>query len=86
MLLPAYFPTRQPTRRNWAHSPLPLRSGSACGNSLATQFSLQLKSASHPVRHLDLEFVYSRSIPLHLNIFPFGVGVDLSWLFHKSHG
>jgi hypothetical protein len=39
-----------------------------------------------PVRHLDLEFDYSRSIPLHLNIFSFGVGVDLSWLLHKSHG
>jgi hypothetical protein len=39
-----------------------------------------------PVRHLDLEFDYSRSIPLHLNIFSFGVGVDLSWLLHKPRG
>jgi len=38
-----------------------------------------------PVRHLDLEFDYSRSIPLHLNVFSFGVAVDLSRLLQKSH-
>jgi len=37
-----------------------------------------------PASHLDLEFDYSRSIPLQLNIFSFGVGVDLSWLLHPS--
>jgi hypothetical protein len=37
-----------------------------------------------PISHLDLEFDYSRSIPLQLNIFSFAVGVDLSWLLHPS--
>jgi hypothetical protein len=37
-----------------------------------------------PTSRLDLEFDYSRSIPLQLNIFSFGIGVDLSWLLH--HG
>jgi hypothetical protein len=36
------------------------------------------------IPHLDLEFDYSRSIPLQLNIFSFAVGVDLSWLLHPS--
>ncbi len=33
-----------------------------------------------PVGYLDLEFDFSRSIPLHLNSYSFGIGVDLSWL------
>jgi hypothetical protein len=37
-----------------------------------------------PTSHLDLEFDYSRSLPLQLNILSFGVGVDLSWLLHPS--
>lgn len=37
-----------------------------------------------PTSHLDLAFDYSRSIPLQLNIFSFGVGVDLSWLLHPG--
>ena len=33
-----------------------------------------------PVGYLDLEFDYSRSVPLQLNSYSFGIGVDLSWL------
>ncbi len=33
-----------------------------------------------PVGYLDLEFDFSRSIPLHLNSYSFGIGVDLSSL------
>jgi hypothetical protein len=31
-----------------------------------------------PVYYLDFEFDYSRSVPLHLNNYSFGIGVDLS--------
>jgi hypothetical protein len=37
-----------------------------------------------PTSHLDLEFDYSRSVPLDLNIFSFGIGVDLGWLLHHK--
>ena len=33
-----------------------------------------------PVGYLDLEFDFNRSIPLQLNSYSFGIGVDLSWL------
>ena len=33
-----------------------------------------------PVGYLDLEFDFSRSVPLQLNSYSFGIGVDLSWL------
>jgi len=33
-----------------------------------------------PVDYLDLEFDFSRSVPLRLNSYSFGIGVDLSWL------
>jgi hypothetical protein len=33
-----------------------------------------------PVGYLDFEFDFSRSIPLQLNSYSFGIGVDLSWL------
>lgn len=36
-----------------------------------------------PTSHLDLEFDYSRSVPLALNIFSFGIGVDLGWLLNR---
>jgi len=35
-----------------------------------------------PIGYLDLEFDYSRSVPLHLNSYSFGIGVDLSWALH----
>jgi len=33
-----------------------------------------------PAGYLDLEFDFSRSVPLQLNSYSFGIGVDLSWL------
>jgi len=33
-----------------------------------------------PVGYLDLEFDFSRSVPLQLSSYSFGIGVDLSWL------
>jgi hypothetical protein len=33
-----------------------------------------------PVNYLDLEFYYSRSVPLRLNNYSFGIGIDLSSL------
>ena len=39
-----------------------------------------------PVGYLDLEFDYSRSVPLQLNSYSFGIGVDLSWLMRpRAH-
>ena len=37
-----------------------------------------------PLGYLDLEFDFSRSVPLQLNSYSFGIGVDLSWLL-RSH-
>ena len=36
-----------------------------------------------PVYYLDLEFDYSRSVPLHLNNYSFGIGVNLSSLVRQ---
>jgi len=33
-----------------------------------------------PAGSLDLEFDFSRSVPLQLNSYSFGIGIDLSWL------
>jgi len=33
-----------------------------------------------PRGYLDLEFDFSRSVPLQLNSYSFGIGIDLSWL------
>ena len=39
-----------------------------------------------PVGYLDLEFDFSRSVPLQLNSYSFGIGVDLSWLIRpRAH-
>jgi hypothetical protein len=39
-----------------------------------------------PVGYLDLEFDFSRSVPLRLNSYSFGIGVDLSWLLRpRAH-
>jgi len=37
-----------------------------------------------PVGYIDLEFDFSRSVPLQLNSYSFGVGVDLSWILHAG--
>jgi hypothetical protein len=33
-----------------------------------------------PIGYIDIEFDFSRSVPLQLNSYSFGIGVDLSWL------
>jgi hypothetical protein len=39
-----------------------------------------------PVGYLDLEFDFSHSVPLQLNSYSFGIGVDLSWLLRpRAH-
>jgi hypothetical protein len=35
-----------------------------------------------PVGYIDLEFDFSRSVPLQLNSYSFGIGFDLTWLLH----
>jgi hypothetical protein len=42
--------------------------------------SVELK----PVKTLDLEFDYSRSVPLRLNTFSFGIGVDLAAILRRT--
>jgi len=37
-----------------------------------------------PVKTVDLEFDYSRSVPLRLNTFSFGIGVDLGGMLRRS--
>src|SRR4029077_3949387 len=37
-----------------------------------------------PVGYIDLEFDFSRSVPLQLNSYSFGIGVDLSWILHAG--
>jgi hypothetical protein len=36
-----------------------------------------------PVGYVDLEFDYNRSVPLQLNSYSFGIGMDLSWLLRR---
>jgi hypothetical protein len=39
-----------------------------------------------PLGYVDLEFDFSRSVPLQLNSYSFGIGVDLSWLMRpRAH-
>jgi hypothetical protein len=42
--------------------------------------SVELK----PTKTVDLEFDYSRSVPLRLNIFSFGIGVDLGAVLRRA--
>jgi hypothetical protein len=37
-----------------------------------------------PTSHLDLEFDFSHSVPLQLDSYSFGIGVDLSWLLQRQ--
>jgi len=56
-------------------------SGSA---SLARDDGFNASAEFKPARALDLEVDYSRSIPLRLNTFSFGIGVDLGALLRNS--
>jgi hypothetical protein len=52
--------------------------------SLARDSGFNASAEFKPVRALDLEIDYSRSVPLRLNTFSFGIGVDLGALLRRS--
>jgi hypothetical protein len=54
------------------------------GASLARDNGFNASAEFKPVRNLDLEVDYSRSIPLRLNTFTFGIGIDLAGLLRQS--
>jgi hypothetical protein len=56
-------------------------SGSA---SLARDNGFNASAEFKPARALDLEIDYSRSVPLRLNTFSFGIGIDLGTLLRQS--
>ena len=56
-------------------------SGSA---SLARDNGFNASAEFKPARALDLEVDYSRSIPLRLNTFTFGIGIDIASLLRQS--
>lgn len=47
------------------------------GSSLTRDNGFNLSAEFKPVKTIDLEVDYSRSIPLHLNTFSFGIALDL---------
>src|SRR6266852_6954940 len=51
--------------------------------SIARDNGLHARGEVKPVKPIDLEFDYSRSVPLHLNTFSFGVGVDIGGLLRR---
>jgi hypothetical protein len=58
-----------------------VQSGSAAlARDNGFNFGVEIK----PIRYVDLEAGFSRSIPLHLNSFSFGVSVDMHALAHHS--
>ena len=54
------------------------------GASLARDNGFNASVDVKPVKMIDLEFDYSRSVPLRLNTFSFGIGVDLGALLRRS--
>ena len=54
------------------------------GASLARDDGFNAGAEFKPARALDVEVDYSRSIPLRLNTFSFGIGVDLGSLLRRS--
>jgi hypothetical protein len=71
-------------------------SGTSTNRRGYTQTSVQTGSASltrdngfnagievKPVKHLDLEADYSRSVPLQLNNFSFGISIDIGSLLRS---
>ena len=54
------------------------------GASLARDNGFNASVDVKPVKTIDLEFDYSRSVPLRLNTFSFGIGVDLGALLRRS--
>jgi hypothetical protein len=58
-----------------------VQSGAA---SLARDNGFNASVEVKPVKTIDLEFDYSRSVPLRLNTFSFGIGVDLGALLRRT--
>jgi hypothetical protein len=58
-----------------------VQSGSA---ALARDNGFNFGVEAKPIRYVDLEAGYSRSVPLHLNSFSFGVSVDMRAMSHHS--
>jgi hypothetical protein len=58
-----------------------VQSGAA---SLARDNGFNASVEVKPVKTVDLEFDYSRSVPLRLNTFSFGIGVDLGAFLRRS--
>jgi len=58
-----------------------VQSGSA---ALARDNGFNFGVEAKPIRYVDLEAGYSRSVPLRLNSFSFGVSVDMRALAHRS--
>ena len=54
------------------------------GASLVRDNGFNASADIKPTKTLDLEFDYSRSVPLRLNTFSFGIGVDLGALLRRS--
>ncbi len=54
------------------------------GASLARDNGFNASVDVKPVKTIDLEFDYSRSVPLRLNTFSFGIGLDLGALLRRS--
>lgn len=54
------------------------------GASLARDNGFNASAEFKPVRNLDVEVDYSRSVPLRLNTFSFGIGVDLAGLLRHA--
>lgn len=54
------------------------------GAALARDNGFNFGVEAKPIRFVDLEAGYSRSVPLHLNSFSFGVSVDMRAMAHRS--
>jgi hypothetical protein len=58
-----------------------VQSGSA---ALARDNGFNFGVEAKPIRYVDLEAGYSRSVPLHLNSFSFGVSLDMRAMSHRG--
>ena len=53
------------------------------GASLAKDNGFNGSVEYKPNSRIDFEFDFSRSVPLHLNSYSFGIAMDLSWMLHR---
>ncbi len=54
--------------------------------SLARDNGFNASAEFKPTKTVDLEVDYSRSIPLRLNSFSFGISIDIAWLLRSRSG